>query len=517
MGQTVVTIGTTSASRIPHRDHGAPPRMDRGLAGSRDMPGVVRAWSGRIGDDTARRSRRLLLGAMVAAAASALLVTVLPGLRFAYRNPEAHVALDSAAAVIGSLAACLLLGRLQRTAALRDLLLFAALVTLTAANLLLSVLPALGGRSEPAFAWAVLSCRLLAAGLLVAAAFGGARRLRAPSAAARRALVACLGACLLLLALEGLFADSLPSVIDPGWSPERSNRPLLVGHPLVLAAQLVAMALYAAAAVGFACTAVRAGDEFVRWLALGAILAAVARLNYFLFPSLYTDYLYTGDFFRFGFYVAMLVGAAREIGAYQQGLARVAVLEERRRMARDLHDGLAQDLAFITSQTRAIADSPRDATRVDRITSAAERALDDSRAAIAALTAPLDEPLDASLVRAAEEVAERGGARVRLDVEHGICVSASTRQALVRLVREAVTNAVRHGEAREVWLRLASGPGLRLTIEDRGHGFDPAASVRRGAGGFGLISMRERAEALGGELRVTSAPGAGTEIEVIIP
>ena len=516
MGETVITAGARPVRRNIECDAAAPPSVDRGGLDTGDASAVDSAQSVSVDATTVRRSRRLLLGVAVVATAASLMVAVLPGLRFAYYNPDAHLALDSAAAVIGTLAACLLLGRLRRTGALGDLLLFAALVTLAAANLLLSVLPALAGRAEPAFAWAVLSSRLLAAGLLVAAAFCGTRRLRAPSAAAHRTLVACLGACALLLALAWV-DGRLPRVIDPGSTPEHSNRPLLVLHPLVLAAQLVAVALYAAAAVGFARSAVRAGDEFVSWLALGTILAAVARLNYFLFPSLYCDYVYTGDFFRFGFYVAMLIGAAREIGAYQQRLARVAVLEERRRMARDLHDGLAQDLAFITSQTRAIGAGAPDRVRVDRITSAAERALDDSRAAIAALTAPLEEPLDASLARAAWEVAERGGARVHLDLEHGIVVAPTTRQALVRLVREAVTNAVRHGEAREVWVRLASGPGLHLAIEDRGHGFDPAAPVRRGAGGFGLISMRERAEALGGELRVTSAPGAGTEIEVVIP
>jgi signal transduction histidine kinase len=517
MGQTVVTLGATSARHAAQRARGALGSAESGRAKPGDARAIGHARPAAVDDSSARRARRLLLGVVVAAAVTSLLVTVVPGLRFAYRNPGAHVALDSAAAVIGILAACLLLGRLGRTGALRDLLLFDALATLAAANLLLSVLPALTGRSEPAFAWAVLSTRLLAAGLLVAAAFGGSRRLRAPSAAARRTLVACLAACALLLALARLFAGSLPPVIDPGWSPEHSNRPLLVGHPLVLAVQLVAMTLYAAAAGGFARRAARGGDEFMSWLALGTILAAVARLNYFLFPSLYTDYLYTGDLFRFGFYVAILIGAAREIGAYQRGLARVAVLEDRRRMARDLHDGLAQDLAFIALQTRAIRDTARDPTRIDHIMRAAERALDDSRAAIAALTAPLDEPLDLSLARAAEEVAERCGARVRLDLQRRVLVAPSTRQALVRLVREAVTNAVRHGEAHEVWVRLAAGPGLRLAIVDRGRGFDLAAPVRHGAGGFGLISMRERAEALGGELRITSAPGAGTQVEVIIP
>jgi signal transduction histidine kinase len=244
------------------------------------------------------------------------------------------------------------------------------------------------------------------------------------------------------------------------------------------------------------------------------MLGAFARLNYFLFPSVYTHFVYTGDGFRLAFDVALLVGGLREIRTYQRGLAERSVLEERRRIARDLHDGLAQDLAFITAQTRALGRAADAPPRLERIASAAERALDDSRAAIAALTRRLDEPLDEALARSAHEIAERCGIRVELGLEPDIDVPPAMREALARIVREATSNAARHGGAQRVTVGLTREDGLRLTVSDDGAGFDPESKYRAG---FGLISMRERAEALGGRLNLRSRPGAGTTVEVIVP
>ncbi len=153
---------------------------------------------------------------------------------------------------------------------------------------------------------------------------------------------------------------------------------------------------------------------------------------------------------------------------------------------------------------------------MDPATAAAERALDESRRAIAALTHPVDEPFDVTLVQTVEEIAERLGSRARLIVDPGVRVPPETREALLRIVREAVTNASRHGGAGLVTVELSNGDGIRLRIADDGKGFDPEAAAARGEG-FGLVTMRERAEAVGAELRIWSQPRAGTEIEVVLP
>jgi signal transduction histidine kinase len=229
-------------------------------------------------------------------------------------------------------------------------------------------------------------------------------------------------------------------------------------------------------------------------------------VNYFLFPSLYSEWVYTGDVLRVGFYLVLLGGAAREIHAYWRGLAQAAVQEERRRLARDLHDGLAQELAYIGGRASAVG--------ADDLTAAAARALDESRRAIAALTLTREEPLDLAVAEAAEDVALRAGARVRLELAPGIRRPPAVQEALLRVVREAVTNAVRHGRAQVVRIDLSNGKGVRLRIADDGVGFDAAAGDGTG---FGLVSMRERVAALGGELRLASRPGSGTAIEVLVP
>jgi signal transduction histidine kinase len=213
----------------------------------------------------------------------------------------------------------------------------------------------------------------------------------------------------------------------------------------------------------------------------------------------------------------VLIGAACEIAAYHRGIAAIAVFEERRRIARNMHDGLAQELAFIAVRVRQLRGDAAPSPELDQLRSAAERALEDSRAAISALTRPLDESLDVAIARNASEVATRLGAHAQLDAQAGVEVPPATREALVRISREAVANAVRHGNAEEVQLTLSCSDTLRLTVTDDGCGFDPGARARTPAAGFGLVSMRERAEALGGSLAVVSAPGAGTAIEVVVP
>ena len=464
------------------------------------------------------RTARVLQGTTLIAAAITLTVSFAPFLRFAYRSPAAHVAIDSAATVVGLMAAYLLYNRLGRTGSRADLLLFGALSLFAATNLLLSVVPALAGlRGEPVLPWAVLASRLGATVLLALAAFARPRPVRSPAASAARMVAGCAAVIGLAAGLALLLAGDLPAAVDSSFTPESSTRPLVAGHPVILTGQLVAMALFAAAAVGFARRSADQRDELMSWLALGALLAAFARLNYLLFPSLYTDFVYVGDVFRLASYVALFLGAAREIHAYQRQLAQLAVLDERRRMARDLHDGLAQDLAFIVAQSREMTDGQGSPRRLEHLAGAAQRALEESRAAIAALTAPADEPLATTLRRAAEQVAERHGAVVRIDVQPEVELPPAIRQSLARIVREATSNAVRHGCAREVAVCLASGAEVRLRVADDGSGFDPRAPRPSDGGGFGLISMRERAEAMAGELTVSSRPGAGAHVEVVIP
>ena len=454
---------------------------------------------------------------VVCSVAFTLIVSVTSMVSFAYRSPELHVAVETAAALISLLAAQLIYGRFRRSRDRRDLLLTSALVLFAGSNLLFSAVPAIAGGGSGSFAtWAPICSTLLAAALLAAGAFAPSRPVRRPGPAARRAFWLCGLGLGLIAVLTAFVGDWLPQAIDPNLSPEADTRPRIIGDPVVLGLQLVAMALFGAAAIGFARTAEVSRDPLMLWFAIGTTLAAFARLNYFLFPSRYSEYFFTGDVLRLGFFGALFVGGAYELRVAQRALERTAVLLERRRIAREIHDGMAQDLAFIVQQAEALGGRNGAADAMADIATAARRALDESRAAIAALVRPTDEPLEHALARVAGEAAGRWGANVESRGVAGLELAAPAREALLRIVGEAVTNAARHGKAERIRVELSERPELQVCIADDGVGFD-TSSLEQQAGRHGIMGMRERAEQIGGRLRVRSQPGEGTEIIVVLP
>ena len=447
-----------------------------------------------------------------------LFISVASFLRFAYRNPELHALLESSEAVIGFVVAFLVFGRFRQRGSRNDLILVYGLLLLAAANLFLSAVPrALASVPSGVFqTWAPVSARLLGAGAFAVSALAPERP--AERAVRRGPAVMLAGAAtslVLIVVLVIVASPWLPSGIETAPPAEASTEPSFSANPAVLAVQPVNMALLAVAAIGFLRKSEREGDELLKWFAAGAALAAIARLNYLLFPSLYTDYVYSGDLFRLASYLLLLVGAEREITSYWRSLAAAAVVDDRRRMARELHDGLAQELAFIWAQSRLLLERDPEEPTLLHLSTASERALDESRRAIDALTQDADEPLHEALASAAEHVVGRLGARLRLDLSSEVTVAPAVQETLVRIVREAVTNAVRHGRAETVTVELTKGDTTRLAVVDDGIGFDPDSAVTTGS--FGLVSMKERAVTLGGELRVASHPGAGTCVELVLP
>jgi signal transduction histidine kinase len=453
----------------------------------------------------------VLLVAAAGALATGLVVAV-PGLRFAYRNSDLHIALLTTQVLIALLCAYLLVGRLQRSATLDDLFLCLALATLSLANLFFGVVPAIVSDDASVFStWSALLGRLVGGILFAAAAFAPERPV--PRLARTTLLIgmAATGVLVAIAVLIGLLHSHLPRVIDADVTPVSPEGPWLQGHPVILVLQLFGGALFAAAAVGFTLRAERTGDRLVGWLAIGAVLAAIARLNYFLYPSIFTEYVYTGDFFRLLFFLAVLVAAGTEIQMYWHTVSDAATLEERRRIARELHDGVAQELASIRRNLYWL-DERDDAVR--RARGSAERALAESRRAVAALSDSGDRPLDMALERLADEVGERESTRVLVSVDGDFAwIRPRVRDALIRIASEAITNAARHGGAKLVRVEASGGPHTRVRIRDDGRGFD-VDGAREKPGAYGLRTMNERAAAVGGGLRVVSAPGEGTLVEV---
>jgi signal transduction histidine kinase len=456
------------------------------------------------------RPRYLIAGATATGAAVTVLTIAVPALGGGHRSVSLHVAIETAASLIALLAAYLVFGRFQQNSHLSDLTLVCALAIFGLTNILFRTVPAvLSGEAEvDGFAlWAPVWGAVVGALIFALAAFAREVPVTKPARYAVVSLLFVMVSMGVVAAAAGL--GQLASWDDV--APRPTGRPELFGNPALSALQLLAALLFVVAAAGFSRRAKR--DDFMLWFAAAAVLAAFSRLSEGLFPSDIVGWVQLGDALRLGVYALVLIGAAREIRGYWTRFAEAAILEERRRIARDLHDGLAQELAYVVSQAHhAMRQTPGEI--VEELSIVAQRALDDSRRAIAALVEPLDQPIDIAIERMVEEVSARTGVPIELHLAEGIHVDAARREALLRIVREAVLNAARHSNAHGVTVRLSNYGHLQVEVSDDGVGFDAAAAKRDR---FGLISMKERAQALGAEFSIDSEPGSGTTVQVVFP
>jgi len=201
---------------------------------------------------------------------------------------------------------------------------------------------------------------------------------------------------------------------------------------------------------------------------------------------------------------------------------QAASLEERQRLARELHDSVSQALYGIALGARTareqLAREPAKAVEpVDYVLSLAEAGLAEMRALIFELRP--ESLASEGLVAALDKQVAATRARFAFDVESSLCdepeVPIETKEALYRIAQEALHNVVKHAKARHASVSLQSNDGaLTLAVHDDGIGFDPDADY---AGHLGLHSMRERAMKAGGELTVASGPGSGTTVQVRVP
>jgi signal transduction histidine kinase len=210
--------------------------------------------------------------------------------------------------------------------------------------------------------------------------------------------------------------------------------------------------------------------------------------------------------------IAMVLLAAHGAVRAHRLAVKAAVARERRRIARELHDGLAQELAFVVSQCSRLASEPR----IGKIAEAAQSALAESRRAMIALRRPVDAPLAVELEQVARHAADRAGLSLELRLADGVDLPSAARVELSRVLHEAIANAARHARPTGVRVELSHEDGTRLAISDDGVGFDPDRPVAV-SGGLGILGMRERVKTLGGELRIVSDPLHGTRVEVLLP
>lgn len=223
--------------------------------------------------------------------------------------------------------------------------------------------------------------------------------------------------------------------------------------------------------------------------------------------------------------VGDLLGMAIErIRLYRRSV-QMGAIEERNRLAREIHDTLAQGLAAVAlhlESADAMLDAGSDRKRVQRGVQQAlglTRAnLEEARRSVLDLrAAPLEgRTLAAALAALARQLAEKEGLAIDFSTtgaHRPLPVRVET--GLYRIAQEALNNVSQHAEASEVTVRLLTTPEeIRLTVADDGRGFDPDEIAHNR---YGLVGLNERARLLGGRLHLETTPGAGTRLEVIIP
>jgi signal transduction histidine kinase len=205
---------------------------------------------------------------------------------------------------------------------------------------------------------------------------------------------------------------------------------------------------------------------------------------------------------------------------FEQG-QQVAVMEERQRLARDLHDSVTQSLFSMSLLAQVVpdlweVDPDESRAMLAQIRDLTRSALAEMRALLFELRpAALGEhELPQALAHHAAIFQQRTGVEVLVEVDGALAVPSSVEQALFRIAQEALSNVARHAHARSVRITLESGPPVRLQIVDDGQGFDPA---RVADGRLGLVSIHERAAAINASAMIMAAAGHGTQVVVQWP
>lgn len=205
---------------------------------------------------------------------------------------------------------------------------------------------------------------------------------------------------------------------------------------------------------------------------------------------------------------------------------QVALVEERQRLARDLHDSVTQLLFAVQMVAQTLVsvwrrDPDEGERRTGRLQSLASDALGEMRALLAELrpvsepsVAP-EEPVGVALERLVQRFRDPTGPEIRLDARP-VSLVGERRSAVLRIAGEAVANAVRHARARSVDVVLLGAVGWALEVRDDGCGFD-LETTRERSTGMGLSSLHERARACGGRIAIDARPGAGTSVRLWLP
>ena len=416
-----------------------------------------------------------------------------------YELQDARLVFDTAVAVVASFVCVLTTIRFLVEGRALDLLLAGGFLSIALGTIAFGLVPVLeGGSLTSAAAWQYLGARLLGAGLIAMAPYTNRRLV-----ARRRALVAVAAG------VVGLLVTSALGMQMPAAETAATGE-LVEGSYVRLAAALLAV-LWLIALVGFGVRYRRYGRDLDSWMCLAATLAVFADLHLVLTPIVSSDFLLQGDFLRVLAYAILVVGVWRAISQAEFGRA---VADERARVARDIHDGLAQYLFAISTQVSMLeTGAPLDEV-LPRLKRAATSAQQEARFAVLALSsAGGSARFDSALRRYVDVLTADGELDVDVDVDPQVRLAPDEQIEVFRIVQEGLGNARRHAGARHVEVSIAQRAGRRVVlVADDGVGFAEAAVPS----GQGIANMRLRAQAIEGELTLRSGTGRGTAIEVVL-
>jgi signal transduction histidine kinase len=390
----------------------------------------------------------------------------------------------------------------------------------------------------PLYFWA--AARVVFAGLLAAGSILGPVRsahVPGPAPVVLWGPSIALGiVCVVLWELR----DSVPVLVDPATlarlADETFSTAPLPGVNLgILLFDGLAAVLLAAAAVAYSRADRGAGGIPRSYLVPGLIVAVFSQIHFILYPAVFSGLVSTGDLLRIASYLILAAGlqagTRQDLQALRSANARLrflagaeadrAAMAERARLARELHDGLAQDLwtakleldrlcTELDGAPEPVADQLR------RVHEAVEAARSEAQDAVHALRSGFDAGLtiQEELPRRLDAFVARTGYPVDLELDSRVDLGGVAATETLRVIDEALHNVEKHADATRIRVRVVQdSEEVMVSVDDNGRGFTPSD----GLPGHGLLGMRERAALLGGLLEIRSAPGDGTHVGLTVP
>jgi signal transduction histidine kinase len=429
----------------------------------------------------------------------------------AYNSPTLRAAVETVMTSLALAAAVLFREQFTQTHRLRKLLVLAAVVILALTEFVTNTLGAglhLGPHSGLAAPYPL--GQLMAAALLLLAA-------RTPPDAlelrVRRPMLFTFMGSLAAVGVAGLVGWLLRKQLLLIAPTSEGGLQHAVRNPLGFAVLLAGSLIFVWAGLEFARRGRIEQSRVLTSLGAGALLLGAARLYYLALPFISPTAISLREGLRLAAFALIFYAALLRDLEIRARATNAAAAAERRRVAQDLHDSLAQDLAFIAAHEPKMAEHLGENHPVMQAT---RHALAVSRQTISDLSDAKSTSPREALEAIAHELSQRFGMRIAVEVAPDVGLPADARDQMGRITREAIANAARHGGAHRVFVNVKQvAVGTLLRVVDDGHGISEQFGGEDE--GFGISSMRERVASVGGTLTLRRAGAQGTELEVLFP